>query len=81
MSPHSGEGRSGPAAAAKATAKTAPAAAEQAAPAVPGAQANYGVKLQEKLLSLKVPCELVYPGAPDVKHPTIDAFLIETLKK
>jgi len=43
--------------------------------------ANYGVKLQEKLRSLNVPCELVYPGAPDVKHPTIDAFLIETLKK
>ncbi len=43
--------------------------------------ANYGVKLQEKLRSLNVPCELVYPGAPDVKHPTIDAFLVEMLKK
>jgi hypothetical protein len=42
---------------------------------------NYGVKLQEKLRSLGVPCELVYPGAPDVKHPTIESFLIETLKK
>ncbi len=42
---------------------------------------NYGVKLQEKLRSLGVQCELVYPGAPDVKHATIDAFLIETLKK
>lgn len=42
---------------------------------------NYGVKLQEKLRSLNVPCELVYPGAPDVKHANIDAFLIETLKK
>jgi acetyl esterase/lipase len=42
---------------------------------------NYGVKLQEKLRSLGVPCELVYPGAPDVKHPTIDSYLIETLKK
>lgn len=43
--------------------------------------ANYGVKLQEKLKSLGVECELVYPGAPDVKHKTIDAFLIEKLKK
>lgn len=42
---------------------------------------NYGVKLQEKLRSLGVACELVYPGAPDVKHGNIDLFLIETLKK
>ena len=42
---------------------------------------NYGVKLQEKLKSLGVACELVYPGAPDVKHASIDAFLIEKLKK
>jgi acetyl esterase/lipase len=42
--------------------------------------ANYGVKLQEKLQSVGVPCELVYPGAPDVKHPTMTAFLIDRLK-
>jgi len=42
--------------------------------------ANYGVKLQEKCKSLGVECELVYPGAPDVKHKSADAFLIETLK-
>ena len=30
--------------------------------------ANYGVKLQEKLRSVGVECELVYPGAPDVTH-------------
>jgi hypothetical protein len=36
--------------------------------------ANYGVKLQEKLRSLGVECELVHPGAPDVTHKTIDAF-------
>ena len=41
--------------------------------------ANYGVKLQEKCRSVGVACELVYPGAPDVKHPTIDAYLIEAL--
>jgi hypothetical protein len=43
--------------------------------------ANYGVKLQEKCKSVGVECELVYPGAPDIKHATIPAFLIETLKK
>ncbi len=43
--------------------------------------ANYGVKLQEKLRGLGVECELVYPGAPEVKHATIDAFLIEKLRK
>ena len=42
---------------------------------------NYGVKLQEKARSVGVECELVYPGAPDVKHPKIVDFLIETLKK
>jgi acetyl esterase/lipase len=42
--------------------------------------ANYGVKLQEKLHRLGVECELVYPGAPDVKHKSIDEFLIEKLK-
>jgi acetyl esterase/lipase len=42
--------------------------------------ANFGVKLQEHCKEKGVPCELVYPGAPDVKHPTIDSYLIETLK-
>ncbi len=43
--------------------------------------ANYGVKLQEKLRSLGVECELVYPGAPDVKHHGTDGYLIEKLKQ
>lgn len=43
--------------------------------------ANYGVKLHEKLLALKVPTEFVYPGAPEMKHRTIESFLIDTLKK
>ena len=34
---------------------------------------NFGVKLQEKCQSVGVECELVYPGAPDVKHPTCRA--------
>jgi acetyl esterase/lipase len=31
--------------------------------------ANFGVKLKEHCDAIKAPCELVYPGAPDVKHP------------
>lgn len=42
--------------------------------------ANYGVKLQEKLRRLGVESELVFPGAPDVKHPQIADYLIDTLK-
>ncbi len=42
--------------------------------------ANYGVKLQEKCKEAGIPCELVYPGAPDVKHATTTEFLIDTLK-
>lgn len=43
--------------------------------------ANFGVKLQEKLIATKVPCELVYPGAPEVKHPTVADYLIGKLKE
>ena len=42
--------------------------------------ANFGVKLQEHCKEFGVPCEIVYPGAPDVKHATTAAFLIEKLK-
>jgi acetyl esterase/lipase len=42
--------------------------------------ANYGVKLQEKLAEVGVECELVYPGAPDVKHAQPIDFLIAKLK-
>lgn len=42
--------------------------------------ANYGVKLQEKCKQIGVPCELVYPGAPDMKHATVEDYLITTLK-
>jgi acetyl esterase/lipase len=41
---------------------------------------NYGVKLQEKCKSVGVECELVYPGAPDVKHAKIEDYLIEKLR-
>jgi hypothetical protein len=43
--------------------------------------ANQGLKLQEKLRDLGVECELVYPAAPEMKHPTINSFIIEKLKK
>jgi acetyl esterase/lipase len=46
----------------------------------PAHSANFGVKLQEKCRSLGVECELVYPGAPDVKHPEPPQYLIEKLK-
>lgn len=42
--------------------------------------ANFGVKLQEKLRRVGVACELVYPGAPDVKHPQIADYLLAKLK-
>ena len=42
--------------------------------------ANFGVKLQEKLNAIGVENELVYPGAPGVKHPQMHDFLIEKLK-
>jgi acetyl esterase/lipase len=42
--------------------------------------ANFGVKLQEKCQSVGVECELVYTGAPDVKHATVAAYLIAKLK-
>ncbi len=41
---------------------------------------NYGVKLQEKCKTAAVSCELVYPAAPDVKHASIEAYLIDVLK-
>lgn len=46
----------------------------------PTHSANFGIKLQEKVRSVGVDCELVYPGAPDVKHPQIADYLIARLK-
>lgn len=42
--------------------------------------ANFGVKLQERCQAVGVACELNYPGAPDVAHKTVEAYLIEKLK-
>ena len=41
--------------------------------------ANFGVKLKEHCDEIKVSCELVYPGAPDVQHPSALAFLLAKL--
>lgn len=49
-------------------------------PKDPTHSANFGVKLQEHLKATGVACELVYPGAPDVKHPRITDYLIARLK-
>lgn len=43
--------------------------------------ANFGVKLEKKLKTLRTECELVYPGALGVKHATIEDYLIAQLKK
>ncbi|WP_417737219.1 family 16 glycoside hydrolase [Rosistilla oblonga] len=43
--------------------------------------ANFGVKLQEHCEQAGVDCELVYPGAADVQHPTTTDYLIWKLKR
>ena len=40
---------------------------------------NFGIKLQEHCKANGVACDLVYPGAPDGKHPNTTAYLIEKL--
>ncbi|MBK1855667.1 alpha/beta hydrolase [Verrucomicrobiaceae bacterium 5K15] len=40
----------------------------------------FGIKLQEQCRELGVPCEVVYPGAPNVKHADVADYLIATLK-
>ncbi|GEP43606.1 alpha/beta hydrolase [Brevifollis gellanilyticus] len=47
----------------------------------PAHTANFGVKLQEKCLSIGVPCELVYPGSENVKHARVEDYLIEKLNE
>jgi arylsulfatase A-like enzyme/acetyl esterase/lipase len=41
--------------------------------------ANFGVKLAERMAAAGVGCEVVYPGAADVSHPTVLDYLLETL--
>lgn len=42
--------------------------------------ANFGVKLQEHCIETGIACELVYPGAPNVKYDNPTSYLIATLK-
>ena len=42
--------------------------------------ANFGAKLKEHCDEIKAPCELIYPGAPDVKHPAVIDFIKAYLK-
>jgi acetyl esterase/lipase len=41
----------------------------------PTHSANFGVKLKEQCDAHRVSCELVYPGAPGVRHPTDNDFM------
>ena len=41
--------------------------------------ANFGVKLQEHCQAVGVKCDLVYPGAPQVKYENPTEYLIATL--
>ncbi|EMI22849.1 secreted protein [Rhodopirellula maiorica SM1] len=42
---------------------------------------NFGLKLHEHLQSKNVESELYYPGAPDAKHHTVHAYLIDRLTR
>ena len=42
---------------------------------------NFGIKLQEHCKAKGVGCELVYPGAPKVRHKSPTEFLISKLRK
>lgn len=42
--------------------------------------ANFGVKLQERCVELGVQCEVVYPGASNVRYKAPTDYLVATLK-
>jgi arylsulfatase len=46
----------------------------------PTHSANFGVKLKERLDEAGVPCELVYPGAAGVQHPSVTDYLLARLR-
>ncbi len=46
----------------------------------PTHSANFGIKLQERCREAGIGCDVVYPGAPGVKHETPTDYLIATLK-
>ena len=40
--------------------------------------ANFGVLLKERCDALNVPCQLSYPGAPALEHPSTESFILAT---
>ena len=46
----------------------------------PTHSANFGLKLARKLAGFGCECELVYPGAADVRHPSVLDYLIAQMK-
>ena len=46
----------------------------------PTHSSNYGVGLHDHLQLLGVQCELVYPGAPDITHASIEEYLVKNLQ-
>ncbi len=42
---------------------------------------NFGVKLQEHCREKGVDCELMYPGATDAKHKSVEEYLLEKLSQ
>ena len=46
----------------------------------PTHSANFGVKFQEHCRARGVPCDLVYPGAPAVRHANPTEYLIAALQ-
>lgn len=45
----------------------------------PTHSANFGVKLQERMNEVGVPCELAYPGAPNVQYDSVTDYIIAKL--
>jgi acetyl esterase/lipase len=45
----------------------------------PTHSANFGIGLQERCKELGIACDVIYPGAADIKHPTPTAYLIARL--
>ena len=46
----------------------------------PTHSSNFGVGLKRRLDELGIECELVYPGAPDLRHRKPESYLISKLK-
>ncbi len=47
----------------------------------PAHSANFGVGLTARLQQVGIDYELVYPGAPGIKHPLVHQYLIEKLQE